>query len=210
VTDEDLHSLTDDQLFEASWWGTCQNTYGEETKQLVYARYMGLDFTDQGGPGPEIDLGETSVLDVGGGPCSLLLKCRGGQRSVVDPCPFPIWVADRYAVAGVHWFHEPAEWFLPGAHRFDEIWIYNVLQHVVDPELVVRRSRERAATIRIFEWMNMAPHEGHPHELRRELLEKWLEEEGMTSYVNEGGAVGEAFWGIFPSAAASNVTDTER
>jgi hypothetical protein len=188
------------QDFEAGWWGSCQNTYGEETKQLVYARYMQLTAMDLGGPGPEIDLGGYSVIDVGGGPSSLLLKCRNaGQAIVVDPCPYPAWVAERYLEAGIDFLHVPAEAYLSVAPMVDEIWIYNVLQHVEDPEFIVRMALERAKTLRIFEWLDIPPHPGHPQQLRQELLEGWLRMSGNTGFLNEGGAVGSAFWGVFPS-----------
>lgn len=184
--------------FEASWWGNCQNTYGEETKQLVYARYMQLVANDLGGPGPEIDLQGASVLDVGGGPCSLLLKCRNkGAAAVVDPCPYPAWVLDRYAIAGIEHYGVDAESFLLTVDDVDEIWIYNVLQHVQDPELIVRESRRCARRIRLFEWLDLPPHPGHPHELNELTLQDWLGMLGSSGFLNEGGAVGRAFWGVF-------------
>ena len=55
--------VEDAQEFEAAWWGNCANSYGEETKQLVYARLMELELRDFGGPGPEIDLDGKIVLE---------------------------------------------------------------------------------------------------------------------------------------------------
>ena len=190
----------DAQEFEASWWGTCANTYGEETKQLVYARYMDLELRDFGGPGPEIDLEGKVVCDIGGGPVSLLLKCRNGvEPLVIDPCSFPDWVYERYNAAGVGFLKMSAEYFLPVSPRFDEIWIYNVLQHVHVPETVLRQARERADVLRIFDWLDLPPHPGHPHELKRAELEEWLGATGHTVWLNEGGAIGNAFYGVFDS-----------
>jgi 2-polyprenyl-3-methyl-5-hydroxy-6-metoxy-1,4-benzoquinol methylase len=195
-------TISEEQQFEAAWWGDCKNTYGEETKQLVYARYMQLVLMDLGGPGPEIDLGGYSILDIGGGPCSLLLKCRNpGSLGVIDPCLFPQWVAMRYLEADINWVLEYAEDFLPNVpdRSADEVWIYNVLQHVRDPELVVRESRRCAKRIRIFEWLDLPPHDGHPHELHQDELQLWLGHVGSSGEINEGGACGRAFWGVFPS-----------
>ncbi len=33
----------DDQQWESEWWGDCVNTFAEETKQLTYAKKMGLE-----------------------------------------------------------------------------------------------------------------------------------------------------------------------
>ncbi|MFH1554929.1 MAG: hypothetical protein ABII76_08730, partial [Pseudomonadota bacterium] len=72
---------------EEEWWGDCINTADEEAKQAKFAELMGI--TPVEGEGwfvPPYDLGGKSVLDVGGGPVSLLLKCRNRGRCVVlDP-----------------------------------------------------------------------------------------------------------------------------
>ena len=191
---------SDAQEFEAGWWGTCQNTYAEESKQLVYARYLDLEARDFGGPGPEIDLEGKVVCDLGGGPVSLLLKSRNAvEPLVVDPCPYPDWVRARYDEAGIGYLKLHAETFLPVAPRFDEIWIYNVLQHVLVPETVLRQARERADVLRIFDWLDLPPHPGHPHELKRAELEDWLGARGHTVWLNEAGAIGHAFYGVFDS-----------
>lgn len=198
------------QALEASWWGDCANTYGEETKQLVYARHMGLSFFDRGGPGPTCDLDGKSVIDLGGGPSSLLLKCENFDRAVVvEPCPYPAWVADRYSEHGVVFWRVAAEEAtddLVGPVRlrgFDEAWIYNVLQHVQDPAVVIANARRLAPTVRIFEWLNVPAHPGHPHVLTAEALDEALAGSArsrIVGYVNEGGAVGLAYCGLFMGA----------
>lgn len=186
--------------FESDWWGTCQNTYGEETKQLVYARYLGLELRDFGGPGPEIDVEGKSICDVGGGPVSLLLKCRNLKEAVVvDPTPYPRWVRHRYEAAKVRFVQQPAQRYLTVTAHFDEIWIYNVLQHVRKPDVLLRLARDRARTVRLFDWLDTPPHPGHPSELRRRDLEEWLGATGHTGWINEGGATGHAFYGVFDS-----------
>ena len=126
-------SHKEDQEFERKWWGTCQNTYGEETKQLVYARLMGLVTSHDGNSPYSIDVQEKSILDIGGGPSSLLLKCRNlGYGMVVDPCVYPAWVHQRYAEANIAFLQMAGEEFV-AEDQFDEVWIYNVLQHVENP-----------------------------------------------------------------------------
>ena len=50
--------------WESTWWGDCTDTVNEEIKQRTYAKKIGLseDFSDK------------TILDIGGGPVSLLLK----------------------------------------------------------------------------------------------------------------------------------------
>jgi hypothetical protein len=193
---------------EAAWWGDCCNTFHEEEKQTVYARRMGLSPVRGAAHPPTFDLRGRSVVDVGGGPASLLLKCLGGAvrgRALVacdplvvwDPGEFPGWVRQRYRAHGVALERLPAEEL---AGEWDEAWCYNVLQHVSDPEEVVRRMLRCAGTVRIFEWLNVKPYPGHPHELRAADLDRWLGWKGGTARVDERGAVGDAYFGVFPGA----------
>lgn len=158
------------QHFEASWWSDCANTFGEETKQIAYAKVMGMD------PGPwkggdhwpKWKLNGRSVIDIGGGPVSMLLKCTGFSNArVVDPCDYPDWTLARYEEHGVEFTPQPAEDVLPRleANQFDEAWCYNCLQHVQDPGAIVREMRRVAKVVRIFEWVEQEAYLGHPHVL---------------------------------------------
>jgi len=186
------------QQWEAAWWGTCQNTFGEEAKQLTYAQLMGLSNEPRDGRWPVYDLNGYSVVDLGGGPSSLLLKTVGGWGVVVDPCPYPDWVAARYEAAGIFYRVEEAEGFTWENGKLSEAWIYNCLQHVVDPEQVIASARRNAHVLRIFEWLEMGVSDGHPHSLHADDLNNWIGRDGQVGYVNENGAVGLAYWGVFP------------
>lgn len=186
------------QVFEADWWGNCVNTFGEEAKQISYAHRMGLINDPRNGKWPVYDMRGRSVVDLGGGPVSMLLKCIDlGERScVVDPCSYPDWVTSRYAAAGIVHKRMPAEDF--NATGFQEAWIYNVLQHVIDPEKIIYNAKQAARVVRIFDWIDIPPHPGHPHELKAELLGKWLGGEGtVTEFTGENGLIGRAFHGVF-------------
>ncbi len=184
------------QEFERSWWGNCANTFHEEQKQLVYAYHMGiypLAIQDYKHP-PTFNLGGRLVVDVGGGPASLLLKCVtfAVGSVVVDPCSYPEWVAARYKGCGIDYQQERGEDFvylLP----VDEVWIYNCLQHVEDPQRIVRNARKGAKLVRIFEWLDIPAHEGHPNVLTVSDLNRWLGVSREPFYVNDSGAVGAAY-----------------
>jgi hypothetical protein len=180
------------------FWQDCANTYHEEQKQQVYAARMGLRAEWGVAHPPEYDLNERSVLDIGGGPVSILLKCRNrGRTAVVDPGGFPPWVFARYEHCGIGFWHGPAEEITDDLLHFDEAWIYNVLQHVDDPALVIAQARQYAETVRIFEWLDIDPYPGHPHRLTQEALDGWLGGTGFTAHLNEHGAVGRAYYGVF-------------
>lgn len=187
------------QTFEAAFWGDCSNTFYEERKHYVYAELMGIkrqhwDFVVPGG---------TRILDIGAGPASMLLKTRGAKRRVTcDPLQYPAWVYLRYATAGVEVFHESGETvadlfkdeLVDGDKPFDEVWIYNCLQHVEDPKLIVQNALALAHRVRIFEWIDIPPHEGHPHMLTKVGLDEWLGvDNGAVTELSHDGCFGRAY-----------------
>jgi len=168
-------SWKDDQKFEKDWHNNCVNSYWEETKQMHYARYMGLvAYQTPDEKYPTYDLKGKSVLDIGGGAYSLLLKCvnLGKNSMVVDPLRYPSWTYARYDAAGIGYATIKGEDIeLKG---FDEVWIYNCLQHTEDPEKIIQNARKAAKVIRIFEWIDRGVMLGHPQDLKKAKLDKWL------------------------------------
>lgn len=184
--------------YELDFWGTCANTWHEEEKQFAYASRMGLLALWRGAHPPVFDIGGRSVVDVGGGPVSLLLKCQNkGRAVVVDPSAFPEWVLARYSHCDIEYWRMEGESPSFSGYTFDEVWIYNTLQHVVDPIKVIENAKDIAKTLRIFEWIDIEPYDGHPHLLTELLLDEAIGSKGFTSRVDERGAVGRAYYGVF-------------
>lgn len=176
--------------YELEFWGDCLDTLGEENKHLVYAPLMGIGFNLQG----------RSVVDIGAGPVSMLLKCEDfNDSAVVDPLlrEFPSWVRARYREAGIAPICIRGEDLdLTG---FDEAWIYNVLTHTDDPGLIIENARAAANWVRIFEWLEIPARQGHPQTLHFDQMNEWLGGTGMCGHINQNGAVGLAYWGAFPA-----------
>ena len=192
-----LSSWDEAQNDEADWWGDCVNTFQEESKQRDYATRMGLVEESVNGKWPVYRLGGANVLDMGGGPTSLLLKCieRGAQCSVVDPCPYPEWVARRYEGAGIRYYEALAEDFMFGPGTYTEVWIYNVLQHVEDPEAIIRNAWRFARTIRLFEWIGTKKDAMHLSAPTPQELSTWLHGGGTAEYMPAFHAT--AWYGVF-------------
>jgi len=191
------------QEWESGWWGTCVNTYGEEEKQMVYADRMGLKFFHDGRSPYNIDMKDpitgvsTTVIDIGGGPTSILLKCVNlGFSKVVDPLKIPHWVELRYGEAGIVFEQKPAE-RIQDDFLYDEAWIYNCLQHTANPKRIVKNALKLAKIIRVFEWLDTSINEGHPHSFTEELLNKWLGGEGKVETLKERTLRGRCYYGIF-------------
>lgn len=183
--------------YELSFWGNCVNTFHEEEKQLVYAPRMGLQPIWDCAHPPIFDLQGRTVIDIGGGPVSLLLKCVNFSGVVLDPAGYPDWVYARYAAHGIAYWQREGEGLAGELAHFDEAWIYNVLTHAVDPAKVIANARGAADKIRIFEWVDIDPYPGHPHRLSKDELDDWLGSPGFVSQVSENGAVGKAYYGVF-------------
>lgn len=186
------------QEWEKDWHGACINTYGEERKQLLYANRMGLRTFHDGRSPYNFDLGGISVLDIGGGPCSLLLKCVNVVGKVIDPLEFPAWVLMRYQVAGIEFEQVRGENIEESG--WDECWLYNVLQHVEDPMKVICNARRAAKLIRIFEWVDTPTNVGHLHSLTEAQLNNWLRGEGKVEQLTgQYTCTGTGYYGIFPT-----------
>lgn len=184
--------------WEREWWSDCANTYDEEAKQLHYASHMGLDQYREtnkiSGQGFQFNLKGKSILDIGGGPVSLLLKCVNFNRAVVvDPCKFPNWIMERYKAHGIEFINKPAEEI--NLYGFDEAWIYNVLQHVIDPTEVVEKAKKAGKIVRIYEWVNTGTNVGHPNNLTTSFLDKHFN--GQMKKMNENGCHGMAYFDVY-------------
>lgn len=198
-----MRTWDEDNEWERNWWGDCLNTFAEEAKQITYAHRMGLQmhvdkyFYEKW---PSYNLEGKNILDIGGGPASMLLKTvnRGPSCTVVDPCGYPAWTMNRYAAAGIRYIQQPGEERIYGPY-FDECWIYNCLQHTMDPEKIIQNARASASVIRIFEWIDRLPCVGHPQTLTASALDRWLSGTGTTENMDgaENNCCGPAYYGVF-------------
>jgi hypothetical protein len=180
--------------FEAAYWGDCTNTFDEEQKHYVYARCMGLERKHF-----SFDVHSKRILDIGGGPVSMLLKCINlREGKVCDPLSYPDWVYERYKIKGITAAVIMGEDISEAG--WDEVWIYNVLQHAADPRRVIANACTAAPILRIFEWIDIPPHEGHPHMLTKPSLTEWLGQPGQVDDFKESGCFGRAFYGIFKTS----------
>ena len=179
---------------ERDWWGKCINTYFEEEKQLKYAAKMGLKRTPNNQTPYEYDMEGKKVLDIGGGPISMLLKCKNVQGTVIDPLEFPAWVKARYDEAGIEYRQGKGEDI--DVTGFDEVWIYNVLQHADNPERIVKNARNAGKLVRIFEWVDTPPNTMHPNKLDADQLNTWLGGTGKVETTEGGRFPAKMYYGV--------------
>lgn len=197
------HTHEEAQAEELSFWQTPGAELGEQLKQLTYAKYLGLDFQHDGSSPYVIDKAGLNVLDVGGGPVSLLLKTIAKEKVVVDPCNFDKWVTDRYMANNVRYNKSEAE-SIKYTEVFDEVWLYNVLQHTSDPEKIfdnIYKALKRGGTFRFLDWVDTPTNTAHPISLTAEqvvaCLQKHYKEPVTKMNINENNAVGTIVYGTF-------------
>jgi hypothetical protein len=186
---------SNDYDFEKSYWGNCCNTFDEEQKQFVYGKLMGLHRTHY-----SFDVSGKRILDIGGGPSSLLLKTINlTEGKVVDPIAYPQWTVDRYASNNISVSVSLGENIQDVG--WDEVWMYNCLQHTVDPSKIIHNALKAAPVFRIFEWIDIPAHDGHPHELTEDALNGWIGQPGCVTTLAESGCYGRAYYGVFTPVA---------
>ena len=126
-----------------------------------------IGITDEGTRG-------LSVIDVGGGPESLLLDYPEIDGTVLDPLSFGEEDERRYAEAGIERLILPVEqWEENGRpERYDEVWVYNCLQHVEDLDEAFRRIRSMGKTVRLWEWCDIPTDSMHLHVLTADRIRR--------------------------------------
>lgn len=120
---------------------------------------------------------EMSICDIGGGPISILLHYQTEGSWVVDPLEIPEEFIDNYLNHNIVFVQQKAEDFLDNfsGQRFDEVWIYNTLQHVQDVNKILSSLHLVAPVLRISEPCNYPPDRLHPHSFTPESLWELLD-----------------------------------
>lgn len=131
----------------------------EQHKRSLYAALLGINAAS---------VKDKLVLDVAAGPSGLLLSFADliKEGSVaLDPLTFGDEDEERYVAAGVTRVYEKIEKY-PGNAQFDEVWVYNGLQHVECISASLENIRQHARrAVRIFEYLHVPVDQLHLHEL---------------------------------------------
>lgn len=181
------------QQWEKNWWMTARNQHPVEIEKNKYvAKLLNID---EGLP-------DRTVIDIGCGPLSMLLRVPVKEGYALDPLFFDDLEA-AYFQKGIKRLVKPAEELNIKDGKFDEAWIYNCLQHVKDPTKILQNAIAVADRVRIFEWTHIPPYEGHLHMLTPELLSKpfqdagWKAQHVATGFFDHDQLEGNYFVAIF-------------
>lgn len=140
---------------EYLFWQTADRTRLCRTLDALYVNALQID---------EATVAGCSILDLGGGPMPLaaLLDLPFASLTVVDPLPnVSRCIRPR---PNVQRMRMPAEDYT--GPLSDEVWGYNVLQHVIDPAMVLETAKRHARfRVRWFDWVDTPLADHHPHSL---------------------------------------------
>jgi hypothetical protein len=140
-----------------------------------------------------IDVSGKWVVEIGPADFPALAYCNDFQRGVVVE-PMPSLLLQRCAKLSDHIYvlERPAEEFIldlyPARSPFVEVWLFNVLQHVMDPDLIIRNAQKYADVIRFFEPLNYGTDVCHLHNFTLEDFRNWFGDEVVKYYPMSPGA----------------------
>lgn len=124
-----------------------------------YFKYLGID--------PNT-FSSNKIVEIGPANFPALAYYRNNNVGSIIIEPLPSEYLKRF---GIPIKTEPAEYC---EYEADEVWLFNVLQHVLDPNLIVERAKKQAKVIRFFEPTNYGVDECHPHNLTMEMFNDWF------------------------------------
>lgn len=129
------------------------------------------------------DLEGKSICEIGPARIPALNSCINFSKSyIIEPTVYQETV-DLMKDKEVEFIHDKAE--TCDFPEVDEVWLFNVLQHVQDPDLIVERLKQKSKVIRFFEpivdWVN----DEHPHAFT---FEDYVQYFGQTTKKYIGGS----------------------
>jgi 2-polyprenyl-3-methyl-5-hydroxy-6-metoxy-1,4-benzoquinol methylase len=173
-----------DEIDETRWleankaeqvnWDACfRNNEMDTLREISFRRYSGIMEIEH-----EQDLSGLRILDIGAGYTSILPLFKNyGKSAVVDPSYPYDEIVTYYFKHNITYICMTAEKFLktnPSIRNFDEIWIYNVLKHVQNPDVILDNLAKRASKIRIAELTDDITDVAHPFIIKPDWLKEKL------------------------------------
>jgi len=150
----DYYTWEKGQMEERAWHDQIKSyEYGFQHYKEGYPTlfgYVGLD----------TDLGGKSVIEIGSADFPVLKYCTNlGSCYIIEPMQSPYLERDLDShIVLIKDIAEEVQF--PYVH---EIWMFNLLQHVLDPDLIIKKSKKAANVIRFFEPVNCPTSNVHFH-----------------------------------------------
>lgn len=175
-------------IAESNYWEifTCELETFKYQEQYIDAMGIRNDYFHA--PDNSLNMSGLNVLDIGGGPSSILLRTnhlRGNQHEglnagvVIDPLLISEHQRLRYDYYGIKFIQDQAEnidQYYSENGYFDECFIYNCLQHVLDPVKILDKATLVSKRIRIAEPLNIPTDHMHLHMFNKQYFDNYFSE----------------------------------
>jgi hypothetical protein len=141
-------------------WHTMTFDAGYEHYKESYRQYfewVGID----------PDLQGKSVVEIGPADFPALGYCTNGWNCLIIE-PMPSEHLKRFDIPICTDLAEDA------IYECDEVWFFNVLQHVIDPNKIIERAKKQSKVIRFFEPIDYGIDVCHPWNLTEEMFKDWF------------------------------------
>lgn len=179
---------------ESDYWEifTCELETFKYQEQYIDAMGIRNDYFHP--PDNSLNMSGLNVIDVGGGPSSILLRTnhlRGNQHSglangvVIDPLVITEHQKLRYEYYGIELIQDQAEnidKYYSEKGYFDECFIYNCLQHVLDPIQILDKATYISKRIRIAEPLNIPTDHMHLHMFTKDYFDNYFSSDKFKVY----------------------------
>lgn len=117
-----------------------------------YFKYLGIN---------SLDLEGKSIVEIGPAIIPSLLFCENYSKSyIIEPIEYPQTNHLYKDKLNISFIREPAE--KCKFPEVDEVWIFNLMQHVQDPDLLIKVCKENSKIIRFFEPIDYPVSIDHP------------------------------------------------
>lgn len=151
------------QIKEEKLNGTQNFEDGDNHFRKVYGYYFNfveLDF----------NLNGKSVIEIGPANFPALRYCPNiGKSYIIEPT-VTAHLKQCVEGLGIEIFGKPAEDI--DFPKVDEVWLFNILQHTINPSLIIKKAKKAAKIIRFFEPIEAGIDECHLHEFTLDYFKK--------------------------------------
>lgn len=157
--------ITQDRWLEAQAAEIAVVSYDRENSRRACAHvfdYLGMSFEQD----------DKFISEIGCGAHPAIGFCSGAKGVVYEPLHFDALEILARAQRIV-WYQRAFE-DIPYPPKSDEVWMFNCLQHVRDPELVIDKAKDIAPVVRFFEPVDYPTCVYHPHTFSQQDFERWF------------------------------------
>lgn len=160
-----IEAITTERWQEAQTAELAVVSYDQENSRRSYAYifdYIGMTF----------EQGNKFITEIGCGAYPAIGYCSGAQGVVYEPLHFDS-LENLARAQKIVWYQRAFE-DTPYPPKSDEVWIFNCLQHVRDPDLVISKAKSVAPVVRFFEPVDYPTCVYHPHTFTQADFERWF------------------------------------